>query len=159
MAGVLKARTAVGPDVWTKVVGAQGVKGDQGIQGIQGNQGVKGDTGDTGSQGPQGIPADVLTINTIGAVTTYTFVLTDLGKLIRFDAATSVTATIPTNATVAFPVGAQIHCLQYQAGKITFVGAGGVTVYGTPSLITRTQFSMATAIQIGANLWIVVGDT
>ena len=89
--------------------------------------------------------------------TAYTLALTDVGKLITLNNASAITLTIPTDATVLFPMGTQIHILQLAAGKITVAGAG-VTIGGTPSLITRTTYSMASLIKLNTNFWVVVGD-
>ena len=90
--------------------------------------------------------------------TTYTLVLADKGKLVTCTNAGAITVTVPTNASVAFPVGAQIDVAVLGAGMVTFVGASGVTVNGTPSLVTRAQYSAVTLIKTATNTWLVVGD-
>lgn len=72
--------------------------------------------------------------------------------------ATAQTLTIPTHASVAFPVGASLDILQTGAGAVTIEGAGGVTVNGTPGLKLRTQWSSATLFKRAENSWIVMGD-
>lgn len=88
----------------------------------------------------------------------YTLALSDDGKLITVDSATGVNITIPTNATVAFPIGTQITFLQMDAGQITFIPAVGATVIGNPGVKTRAIWTGATLIQRAANTWVVVGD-
>lgn len=59
----------------------------------------------------------------------YTLVLGDAGKLVRI--VTTHTLTIPSNASVAFPVGTFLYLAlpTYSAGDFAFVaGSGGVTV-------------------------------
>ena len=51
--------------------------------------------------------------------TSYTLVLSDEGKLVTLTSATAVTLTIPTNASVAFPIGTQIDLSQDGAGAVT----------------------------------------
>jgi hypothetical protein len=51
--------------------------------------------------------------------TTYTFTLTDNGKLVTLSNAAAITVTVPTDAAVAFPAGASIDLLQLRAGQIT----------------------------------------
>ena len=100
---------------------------------------------------------DTLAINAqVG--TTYTLALSDVGKLITLSNASAITLTIPTNATIAFPIGTQIHIIQLLAGRVT-VGGAGVTIGGTPSLVTRTTYSMATLIKLNTDFWVVIGDT
>ena len=88
----------------------------------------------------------------------YTLALSDDGKLVEINSATAVNVTIPTNATVAFPVGTQITVLQVAAGQITFVPAPGATVIGNPGVKTRAIWTAGTLIQRAANTWVVVGD-
>lgn len=94
--------------------------------------------------------------------TTYTTVLADNGKLVTLSNASPITATIPLNASVAYPVGAQITFARYGAGLVTIQGAGGVTIVSTAATAAqptlRAQYSSATAIQTSTNNWLVVGD-
>jgi hypothetical protein len=90
--------------------------------------------------------------------TTYTPVLTDRGKLVTLTNAAAITVTLPSDATVAFPIGTQIDFIGLGAGKPTFVAGSGATANGTPSLVARAQYSAETAIKVAANTWIVVGD-
>lgn len=104
-----------------------------------------------------GSPRTTYTINAQTAA--YTFVLTDsYSRLVTVNSSSAVSVTIPTNASVAFPVGATIDVMQIGAGQVTFAGAGGVTVNATPGLKMRAQYSSATAIQVAANSWVIVGD-
>lgn len=90
--------------------------------------------------------------------TTYTPVLTDQGKLVTLTNASAITLTLPQNSAVAFPVGTQIDCVGLGAGLVTFAAGTGATVNGTPTLVTRAQYSAATLIKISTNGWLVVGD-
>jgi hypothetical protein len=90
--------------------------------------------------------------------TTYTLVLTDNGKIVTLNNAAAITLTVPTNASVAIPVGSSVDLIQLGAGKITCAPAGGVTLTGTPTLITRAQYSAATLIKIAIDSWVLVGD-
>lgn len=89
----------------------------------------------------------------------YTLVLSDDGKMIEINNAAAVNVTIPTNASVAFPVGTQITFLQTGAGQITFIPASGpTTIIGNPGVKTRAIWTGATLIQRAADTWVVVGD-
>jgi len=94
--------------------------------------------------------------------TAYTTVLSDNGKLITLSNASAITATIPPNSSVAYPVGAQLNFVQYGVGQVTVTQGAGVTIVSTGNTAsapkTRTQYSSATAIQVSANNWLVAGD-
>jgi hypothetical protein len=96
--------------------------------------------------------------------TTYTFVLADNGKLVTASNASAQTYSIPTNASVAFPVGAQINIIQIGAGQVTInaVTSGTTTVASTGATAAapklRVQYSSATLIKVNTDLWYVVGD-
>lgn len=96
--------------------------------------------------------------------TTYTFALTDNGKLVTASNASAQTYSIPTNATTAFPTGTQINIIQIGAGQVTIQAAssGTTTVSSTGATATapklRTQYSSATLIKASTDLWYVVGD-
>jgi len=94
----------------------------------------------------------------------YTAVLTDNGKVVTMDNGSGNTFRIPTNASVAFPIGTQINVLQIGAGQTTInaVTSGTTTIQSTggtaaqPKL--RARYSMATCVKAGTDLWYVVGD-
>jgi hypothetical protein len=96
--------------------------------------------------------------------TTYTFVLADNGKLVTASNAAAQTYSIPTNASVAYPIGTQINIIQIGAGQVTIeaVTSGTTTVSSTGATATapklRAQFSSATCIKASTDLWYVVGD-
>jgi hypothetical protein len=87
----------------------------------------------------------------------YTAVLTDSGKVVTINNASANNFTIPTNASVAFPVGTQILVAQLGDGQTTITGAG-VTFRFTPGQKLRTKFSTATCIKIDTDEWLLVGD-
>ena len=96
--------------------------------------------------------------------TTYTFVLTDNGRLVTASNASAQTYSIPTNASVQFPVGTQINIIQIGAGQVTInaVTSGTTTIASTGASATapklRAQYSSATCIKAATDLWYVVGD-
>jgi len=97
--------------------------------------------------------------------TTYTFVLGDANnELITASNASAQTYSIPTNASVAFPIGCQINIIQIGAGQVTInaVTSGTTTVLSnaaTPAAPKlRVQYSSATCIKVGTDTWYVVGD-
>jgi hypothetical protein len=84
--------------------------------------------------------------------------LTERDSMIEVANASATTITIPTNATVAFPVGTSIDILQTSTGQVTIAGAAGVTVNATPGLKLRTQWSGATLFKRATDTWVVYGD-
>lgn len=96
--------------------------------------------------------------------TTYTFVLTDKDKLVTASNASAQTYSIPTNASVAYPIGTQINIIQIGAGQVTInaVTSGTTTISSTGATATapklRAQYSSATLIKANTDLWYVVGD-
>jgi hypothetical protein len=97
--------------------------------------------------------------------TTYTFVLTDANnELITASNASAQTYSIPTNASVAFPIGSQINIIQIGAGQVTInaVTSGTTTVLsngGTPAAPKlRVQYSSATLVKVATDVWYVIGD-
>jgi hypothetical protein len=97
--------------------------------------------------------------------TTYTFVLTDNNKFITSNNASNQTLSIPTNASVAFPVGARIDVAWITgAGQptLTAVTSGTTTILSTgaasasPKL--RAVNSVASAVKIATDTWLVTGD-
>ena len=94
--------------------------------------------------------------------TTYTFVLSDNGKLVTASNASAQTYTIPLNSSVAYATGAQINIIAIGAGQVTIQGAGGVTVASTGATATapklRAQYSSATLIKVATDTWYVIGD-
>ena len=90
--------------------------------------------------------------------TTYTLVLTDAGKMVTLSNASAITLTIPTNASVAFPVNTRIDLLQYGAGQVT-VGGAGVTIYSSGSKLKLTgQYSGASLWKKATDTWVLIGD-
>lgn len=97
--------------------------------------------------------------------TTYTFVLNDANnELITASNASAQTYSIPTNASVAFPIGCQINIIQIGAGQVTIqaVTSGTTTILSSGATAAapklRVQYSVATCIKAGTDLWYVTGD-
>lgn len=96
--------------------------------------------------------------------TTYTFVLADNGKLVTASNASAQTYSIPTNASVAYPIGTQINLIQIGAGQVTVnaVTSGTTTILSnaaTPAAPKcRNQYASLTCIKAATDLWYVIGD-
>ena len=109
-----------------------------------------------GTQAKEGTPSRTPIITKTDSYTLSA--LTERDSLIEMGKATAQTVTIPTNASVAYPVGTSIDILQTGAGQVTIAGAGGVKVNSTPGLKLRTQWSSATLFKRAENTWVVFGD-
>ena len=95
---------------------------------------------------------------------TYTVVLGDAFKLVTMSVGSANDFQIPTNASVAFPIGTVINVIQIGAGQTTIkaVTSGTTTISSTgasaiaPKL--RAQYSAASCIKVATDTWYVVGD-
>ena len=91
--------------------------------------------------------------------TSYTLVLGDAYELIEMEVSTANTLTIPTNASVPFPLGTQILVSQLGTGQTTITPAVGVTIRSSGGKTkTAAQYSMCTLIKRGTNEWYLAGD-
>ena len=88
----------------------------------------------------------------------YTLVLADKAKVVEMGVGSANDLTVPLNATVAFPVGTQIHIVQTGSGQTTVVATGGVTINTATTLKLRAQWSAATLVKRAENTWVLVGD-
>lgn len=100
----------------------------------------------------------VPTVDIFAKTASYTLVLTDAGGLIEMGSASAQTLTVPTEASVAFPVGTKIDVLQTGAGQVTIAGASGVTVNATPGLKISAQWGAVSLVKRAANTWVAVGN-
>lgn len=97
------------------------------------------------------------------ATTDYTAVLTDQYQVLQpMNKATAVAFKIPTNASVAFPIGTAITILNKGAGAVTIsaVTSGTTTVLSAGAVSaapTLAQYKTAVAIKTATDAWYVVG--
>ena len=123
-----------------------------------------------------GLPAstgDVLTAATVNGLVTftvntaqtadYTAVLADQYQtLTPMNKATAIAFKIPTNASVAFPIGTALTVLNIGAGTCTIsaVTSGTTTVLSAASTAaspTLAQYKTAVCIKTATDTWHVVG--
>ena len=95
----------------------------------------------------------------------YTTVLGDVNYLLSMAAGTTQAFSIPTNASVAYPIGTQINFAWITgAGQPTIqaVTSGTTTILSTGATSTipklRAINSVASAIKIATDIWLVTGD-
>ena len=88
----------------------------------------------------------------------FTLALTDASKVIVCTKATSLIITVPTNATVAIPVGTTINFIQGGAGILVFK-EGSANIYSKKdSIATGGIWSWAALYKRGTDNWILYGD-
>ena len=93
----------------------------------------------------------------------YTAVLNDQYQTLEImNKATAIAFKIPTDASVAFPVGTCITVLNIGAGLCTIsaVTSGTTTVASAGAVSaapTLSQYKSAACIKIAANSWVIVG--
>jgi hypothetical protein len=112
----------------------------------------------TGLQAALDAKADLSMVTNSQSGTTYTLVLSDAGDVIEISNAAAITLTVPTNASVAFPIGTIIEVFQLGAGQITVSGAG-VTFRAPGGAKTRVQYSTLSLRKRATDEWVVTGDT
>lgn len=91
--------------------------------------------------------------------TTYTLVLSDSSKLVELNNASAITLTVPTNSSVAYPVGTKIDLLQTGAGQVTVTPAGGVTINGFGDATKLSgQWAAASLVKRATDTWVMIGN-
>ena len=86
--------------------------------------------------------------------TTYTLDAADAGKLVTLANAAAITLTVPGSV---FTAGQRVDVLVLGAGMVTAAGSS-CAVNGTPSLVSRAQYSAFTVLFTSATTAVVVGD-
>jgi hypothetical protein len=102
---------------------------------------------------------------TVGTANTadYTAVSADQYQVLEImNKATAIAFKIPTNASVAFPIGTALTVLNIGAGTCTIsaVTSGTTTVLSAGSVAaspTLAQYKSAVCIKTGTDAWYVVG--
>ena len=94
----------------------------------------------------------------------YTAVLANNSQVVTMSVGSANTFSIPTNASVAFPIGTQINVLQIGTGQTTIqaVTSGTTSILSTGATAAqpklRARYSAATCLKAGTDLWYVFGD-
>lgn len=99
-------------------------------------------------------PTEVTSVRT---GTPITLNLTDANKMIRVS---SGRVDLPSNAALPYPIGTNLHFMATTTTRITIAAGSGATVNSSigATIATRTSWSVATAIKVDTNAWIVFGD-
>ena len=87
--------------------------------------------------------------------TTYTLVASDAGKLVTLTNSAAITLEVPAST---FTAGQRVDVLVLGAGMVTATAGSGLTLNGTPTLVSRAQWSAFTVLFTSATTAVVVGD-
>lgn len=114
---------------------------------------VKDSTGNTYQVGYRQMPQNSQTGS-------YTLALSDDGKHIYCNSGSTATITVPTNASVSFPIGTVINIVNLHSGNVT-ISTTGITMYqanssntGNRTLATKGVCAM---VKIATDTWIISG--
>ena len=118
---------------------------------------------------PLGVDSKVAAIYLPAASTPYTVVadktasstlsLTDAQTIYPVNSATGVNLTIPTNASVAIPVGSVVNVIQRGAGRINYQASNGVTVLSPSSQTSSAGQNFNNILyKIAADTWHIEGS-
>jgi hypothetical protein len=105
------------------------------------------------------LPAGAIGYTSVPTETgSYTVATTDANNLIQMNNGSAAVLTL----SGTFGLGQQITVYRNNTGSVTISGASGVTVVSTGATaatpIIRAQYSVATAIYVNTNTWLVTGD-
>ena len=92
--------------------------------------------------------------------TTFTPSLTDDHKIITCSNGSAIAVTVPTNASVAFPVGAKLSIAMIGAGVVTITGDTGVYINGiSAGSGALAQYGACDLVKLATDTWLAVGLT
>ena len=100
-------------------------------------------------------PVSTLLLETDARTADYTLQLTDQDKIVLMNKASAATLTVPTNAAVAFPIGAVVGVYNSAADDVLIVGDTGVTVRNVGDVAQYGEVSLRKRAE---NEWVVVGE-
>jgi hypothetical protein len=84
----------------------------------------------------------------------YTLAIGDINTVVLMNG-TSLTLTVPTNASIAFPVGTIVNVYNANITDVTIVGASGVTVRNTGAL---AQYGEVSLRKRATDEWVLAGN-
>lgn len=88
-----------------------------------------------------------------------TLALADSGNVVSSSGGSATVFTVPTNAAVAFPVGAQVDFLQLGTGQLSILPAGGVTLNSdTSKRRIAARYGGASLLKTATDTWVLFGS-
>ena len=91
--------------------------------------------------------------------TSYTLALTDVAKVVTLTNAAAITLTVPTNATVAFPIGTTLLLVQLGAGQVSLSYAGVTMRSQSSKYKMNGQYSVCGLMKLDTDTWVFYGNT
>ena len=80
------------------------------------------------------------------------------GKLLKAESSNAITITIPTNASVAFPVETEIEIVRWGSGAVSVSAAEGVTLCSMDGVKTIAgRYGTVCLKKIETNTWLLAG--
>lgn len=106
------------------------------------------------------LPTDVLSNGTLHTGSNYTLALTDANTAVEMSLGSAQTVTVPTNASVAFPLGTVIEVYRHGMGSVTVIPVSGTVVIRSPGGLSAltSQYSTASLRKRATNEWVLSGD-
>jgi len=86
----------------------------------------------------------------------YVLALADISRVVAFNSASNLVLTVPTNASVPFPLGSVINVFRAGTGGVTISPASGVTLRNTGSI--SAQFVEVSLRKRGTDEWVLSGN-
>jgi hypothetical protein len=126
---------------------------------IWGDLNVIGADGNNGTIKQNGVPV-AFAKGVLELTASATLSLAHSEQFLRCNSATPMSLTIPTNAAVAFRVGATIEINQAGAGAVSIVADSGVTLQhmSTKTPDTAGQFAVICLVKVAEDVWSLSGD-
>ena len=111
-----------------------------------------------GTQTKEGVPSRTTILSKTADYTLTS--LTERDNMIELNSSSPITLSVPTDATLNFPIGTTIDLLRVGTGTVTVaaVTSGTTTINATPGFKLRAQWSSATLMKRAANTWVLLGD-
>lgn len=88
----------------------------------------------------------------------HTLALADAGRLLVENSASAIVVTIPTDASVAFPLGTEIEVCRWFTGAVSFAAESGVNLYAMNNAFSISgRFGSAVLKKVETNGWLICG--
>ena len=117
-----------------------------------------GPVGAKGAAGPAGAAGESATTFSVREVTvSHTLAASDAGKLVISRGGTTI--TLPTNASVAIPVGTRVD-IANRRGPLTVTPASGVTINFVAAAVSfdSGNYQMGTLLKVTADEWVFMSS-
>lgn len=132
----------------------EGISATAGVASLNGQTGVVTTVDGTNAIGYRDIPQ-------LDKTSAYPIVLADAGKHIHKGGTGAFTATIPANASVAFPIGTALTFINSAASGVLTIAITSDTMRlaaaGTTGSRSLGAYGVATAVKVTSTLWLISG--